>query len=89
MKFDFDQQKSIKNKSKHGISLEEAQALWFVTSVIIEAKTIDEPRFMIIGQIKGKFYSCVYTIRGNITRLISARRSRKSEEEIYHDHVKR
>jgi uncharacterized protein len=88
MKFEYDQKKAKTNKSKHGISLEEARELWFVPSVELKARTVDEPRFMIIGKINGKFYSCIYTMRGEVIRLISARRSRKAEEEIYYEHIK-
>lgn len=88
MKFEYDAKKSIINRSKHGISLEDAKELWSVPAVEVQAKTVDEPRFMIIGKVKGKFYSCIYTIRGEAIRLISARRSRKSEEKIYYEQVK-
>ena len=89
MEFEFDKNKSASNKQKHGISLEEAKALWATPHIEVEARTLDEPRFIIIGKIHDKFYSCVYTIRGiGVIRLISARRSRKSEEVIYHEHIK-
>lgn len=55
MKFEYDQKKSKANQSKHGISLEEAKGLWFVPSVELEAKTVDEPRFMIIGKFEENF----------------------------------
>ena len=87
MKFEYDKNKSLKNKLKHGISLEEAKQLWYAPSVEIMAKTIDEPRFMLIGQINKKFYSCIFTNRDEAIRLISARRSRKAEEEIYYETV--
>ncbi len=88
MKFAYDKNKSIINKTKHGIYLEEAKELWFVPSVEVAARTMDEPRFMIIGKINGKFYSCIYTLRDDAIRLISARRSRKDEEEIYYEIIK-
>lgn len=89
MKFEYDQKKSKINKNKHGLELEEAKALWLSPFVEIEANTVDEPRFMVIGTIKEKFYSCIYTVRGgDVIRLISARRSRKSEEKIYNEHIK-
>lgn len=66
MKFTYDDKKSIINQSKHGISLEEAKKLWLVPSMEIAARTIDEPRFMIIGKLNGKFYSCIYTVRGEV-----------------------
>jgi uncharacterized protein len=88
MKFEHDPNKSTTNKTKHGITLEEAKGLWNVLSVEIKAKTVDEERWMIIGKIKGHFYSCIYTRRSGAIRLISARRSRKSEEDIYHAYIK-
>lgn len=86
MKFEYDPNKSAINLQKHGLSLEEAKVLWSAPHIEVAAKTVDEPRFMIIGEIKNKLYSCIYTTRGTgIIRLISARRSSKSEETIYHD----
>lgn len=87
MQFIYDNKKSISNKTKHGISFEEAKELWSGPYVELEARTIDEPRFMIIGKIHGKCYSWIYTIRDESIRLISARRSRKSEEEIYYEQI--
>ena len=88
MKFEFDPEKSKANRAKHGISFEEAGALWLVPVVEIEARTIDEPRFMMIGKLGGKCYSCIFTKREGIVRLISVRRSRRKEEAIYHEHIR-
>jgi uncharacterized DUF497 family protein len=88
MKFEFDPKKATVNKTKHGLTLEEATKLWDVLSVEIKAKTVDEERFMIIGKLKGRCYSCIYTMKGHSIRLISARRSRESEENIYNAHIK-
>jgi len=84
MECEFDPEKSEKNKEKHGIDFHEAQALWGDPDLIeIPAKTTDEPRFMVIGKIAGIYWSGVVTYRGNRTRIISVRRSRKEEIEIY------
>lgn len=88
MKFEYDDQKSINNKTNHGISLEEAKTIWQSPFVEIKAKTVDETRYMAIGKINSLFYSCIYTIRTDAIRLISARRSRKSEEKIYHESIR-
>ncbi|MBI3251790.1 MAG: BrnT family toxin [Candidatus Omnitrophica bacterium] len=85
MEFEYNHAKSIANRKKHGITLEEATGLWLAPSVQVQARTIDEERWMMIGRLGGKFYSCVFTVRGNTARLISARRSRKSEEAIYNE----
>ena len=84
MEFDFDSGKSDKNKNKHGIDFFEAQALWEDPDLIeIPAKTTDESRFMVIGKIADKHFSGVMTYRDNVVRIISVRRSRKEEIEIY------
>ena len=65
MEFEFDPNKSRANKQKHGIDFEDAQALWDDSDMIeIPARTIDEPRFLVIGTIAGKHWSAVITHRG-------------------------
>jgi uncharacterized DUF497 family protein len=82
--FEFDNAKSIANKNKHGIDFKDAQELWEDNDrIIIPAKTVDELRFLIIGKIKNKLWSAIFTIRNESIRLISVRRSRKEEIEIY------
>jgi len=84
MKFEFDPKKSDINKSKHGIDFHEAQALWDDTDLIeIPLKTSDEVRFLVIGRISEKYWSGIVTYRSNKTRIISVRRSRKEEVDIY------
>ena len=84
MEFEFDPVKSDKNKKKHGIDFYEAQALWDDPDLIeIPARTEDEPRLMVIGKIAGVHWSGVIAYRGDAVRIISARRSRKEEIELY------
>ena len=84
MDFEFDSRKSKRNKQKHGIDFIEAQALWDDPDLLeIPVQTIDEPRYLVIGLIQGKHWSGVITYRGKKTRIISVRRSRKEEKEIY------
>ena len=84
MDFEFDSQKSNDNKKKHGIDFYEAQALWDDPDLVeIPVKTGDEQRFVVVGMISGKHWSGVITYRGDKTRIISVRRSRKEEVEIY------
>jgi hypothetical protein len=84
MEFEFDSEKSQNNKKKHGIDFYQAQILWDDFDFIeIPASTSDEPRFLIIGKISGKYWSAVITYRGKTIRIISVRRSRKEEVDIY------
>ncbi len=84
MEFEYDPKKSESNKQKHGIDFHEAQTLWDDSDLIeIPVQTFDEPRYLVIGTIGGKHWSGVITYRGEKTRIISVRRSRKEEVDIY------
>jgi uncharacterized DUF497 family protein len=84
MEFEFDSGKSQSNKKKHGIDFCQAQALWDDSDLIeIPAITSDEPRFLVIGKISGRHWSAVITYRSETIRVISVRRSRKEEIDIY------
>ncbi len=82
--FEFDQIKSISNLEKHGIDFVQAQKLWNDPDLLeIPAKTSDEPRFLLIGQINQKHWSAIITYRQGNIRVISVRRSRKEEVDLY------
>ena len=82
--FEFDDNKSQTNLEKHGIDFEAAQALWKDPYLLeIRAKTEGEPRFLLIGMISEKHWSAVVTYREGRIRLISVRRSRTKEVELY------
>ncbi len=84
MEFEYDPAKSEKNKEKHGIDFEEAQALWFdPDSVGFLAKSDDEVRFAIIASLKKKLWVAFYTPRENRIRIISVRRDRINERKLY------
>lgn len=89
MNFEFDEQKSDSNKVKHCIDFHDAQALWDDSDLIeISLKKYDEPRYLVIGQISGKFWSGIITYRGDNIRIISVRRSRKEEVHYYENQGK-
>lgn len=72
------------NKRKHGIDFVEAQALWDDPDFIeIPVKASDEPRFLVIGKISEILWSGVITYRTEKIRIISVRRSRKEEVDLY------
>ena len=84
MEFEFDAAKSAANKLKHGIEFAEVQFLWDDTDLLeIPARTKDEPRFLVIGRLGERLWSAIITYRGDTIRIISVRRSRPEEEELY------
>lgn len=84
MEFEYDLDKSMAKKSKHGIDFDEAQVLWSDPERLeIPAKEMDEPRYLVIGMIVKKHWSAVVTYRNQNVRLISVRRARKEEVKFY------
>jgi uncharacterized protein len=84
MKFEFDPDKSKRNKAKHGVDFEEAQLLWEDPDAIgFPAKSEDEERFALLAIHKGRVWVAFYTLREDRIRLISVRRARKGEKKIY------
>jgi len=82
--FEFDIKKSKANRDKHGIDFVQAQLLWDDPEILeIPARTEDEPRYLLIGKIENRHWSAVVTYRDSCIRIISVRRSRKEEVELY------
>ncbi|MCR4288667.1 MAG: BrnT family toxin [Candidatus Scalindua sp.] len=88
MGFEYDSTKSAINKQKHGVDFEEAKTIWSTTHVKLPAITEDEQRYMIIGKINTSLFSRIFTIREKKIRIISCRRSRKKDRNIYHEKIK-
>ena len=84
LEFEFDERKSLINEEKHGIDFLEAQKLWNDNDrIVIPAKNLDEPRFLLIGIINKRFWSVIFTYRAERIRIISVRHSRINEIKIY------
>lgn len=84
MPFEWDPQKSIANKEKHGIDFETTKRLWSDENrVEIHASHPVEDRWILIGKKDDKLWTAIYTLRGNAIRIISVRRSREKEVDLY------
>lgn len=82
--FEFDEAKSRGNLVKHGIDFVAAQGLWRDPYLLeLRATSEDEQRFLLVGKIGEKHWSAIVTYRDARIRLISVRRSRKKEVELY------
>ena len=84
MLFEFDAAKSDANKRKHGIDFVAAQALWSDPDRLeTPARSLDEPRYQIIGAVGVGIWSAFITYRHDTIRIISVRRARPEEEARY------
>jgi len=84
--FDWDDAKADANLAKHGISFLAAIAV-FADPVWVELDTERvsdrEVRRKAIGMIEGHLFTVVFTMRNDMTRIISARQSNTSEKRAY------
>ena len=85
MIFEYDNSKSQTNKVKHGIDFEEAKGLWDdpYSFDLPSLHNKDEPRFLLLGRIDTRHYAAIITNRNGKVRIISVRRARKKEIELY------
>ncbi len=89
MEFEWDKNKAASNLSKHGVSFDEARTA-FDDPLYIDFydpdHSYDEHRYIIIGQsMQNSLLIISYTERGNVIRLISARKATRKERETYEE----
>jgi uncharacterized DUF497 family protein len=87
MDFEWDRAKERANRKKHGIDFPTAAKV-FLDPYVIEFDDHDltgEPRFSAIGQVDGLMLFVVYTMRGDVVRIISARGAEPHEKRRYHE----
>lgn len=85
MKFEWDDNKNARNKQKHKIGFEEVKTVFDDKNAIeFEATQHGEYRIVRIGKTAAQFILfVVYTMRGMVVRLISARQAKKEERNLY------
>ena len=88
--FEFDPEKSRINHEKHGIDFIKAQRLWDDPHFTVrQSPYADEIRYLGIGRIDEIIWTAIFTTRGSKIRLISVRRARYGEKDLYQDDQRR
>jgi uncharacterized protein len=89
MTFEWDDNKAETNSSKHGVSFEEAKTVFddlLYVDFYDPDHSEDEERYLIVGRSNRRRLLIVsYTERGDLIRLISARKVTRSEREAYEE----
>ncbi len=81
MDFEWDEAKRARNLDRHRLDLIDGALLFDGRPVVtFPSPRGDELRFSTTGFIGTKFYTVVWTERGDAIRLISFRRARHAEE---------
>ncbi|MCA6595796.1 MAG: BrnT family toxin [Pseudanabaena sp.] len=89
MKYEWDENKAVKNLAKHGVSFTEAKTI-FDDPMYVDFYDLDhsedEERYLIVGESnRGRLLIVSYTERKESIRIISAREVTKSEREAYEE----
>ena len=85
MKFEYDPAKNQSNIAKHGISFEQAKAVFNDADRLVfsdKRQAYGKERLITIGLVENVL-TVVYTLRNASTRIISARRASKNERKNY------
>ncbi len=85
MQVTFDEAKDTLNKSKHGLSLSEAEKLEWDDALIWQDTRRDygEARMIALCAIGAKLYCVVYVDREDMRRIISLRKTNNKEKKLY------
>lgn len=87
MQFEWDDAKSDATFEARGFDFAYAAMLFddpFRIEREDDRKDYGEPRWQTIGLIEGEAIFVAFTMRGDVTRIISARRAHDNEEKQYH-----
>lgn len=87
MSYQWDPNKAKSNQKKHGVKFADAVSVFEDENAItIEDEHETESRFITIGRdILLRILVVVYTFRGHIIRIISARKATVRERKIYEE----
>ena len=87
MEFEWDNAKAASNLATHGVSFEQAAVAFgdtFAVEWIDDRESHGEERFILLGMCLGHLLTVAYTERNGRTRIISARRATKHEQDAYY-----
>jgi uncharacterized protein len=84
--FEWDDVKAAENFAKHSVSF------WFARYVFSDPQRViidtvrpedGEDRYKAVGRTKERLYAVVFVMRGEVCRLILARRTNAKEDRVY------
>jgi uncharacterized protein len=85
LEFEWDEEKRLSNIEKHNLDFRRALEIFDGRPVLLrESERDNEPRFITVGPLDGRYIAVVWTPRGSAIRIISARRARDGERKQYY-----
>jgi uncharacterized protein len=86
MNFEWDAQKAQRVLETRNIDFRDLISVFSAFRTERPSSKDGELRWVTVGMVNGELLAVVYTRRGDVIRIITARRARKNEERAYHSH---
>ena len=89
MEFEWDENKRLSNLRKHGIDFRDVRFVFDGDTVMVndDRDGYGENRFITFGLLQGRIVAIVHTDRQNCTRIISARKASKYEQQLFFEQL--
>lgn len=89
MRFEWDENKRLVNIRRHVLDFQDVVTIFDGDIVTVEDDrfTYDEQRFISFGVLRGEVIAIVHIERGDVTRIISARKATRYEEIEYYRQI--
>ncbi len=90
MEFEWDEGKSDDCFTHRGFDFEYAIRVFLDPNRIVGRDSrwdYGEDRYRLLGMIEGRVFVAIYTIRGSVIRIISARKANRKEVRDYEQHT--
>ena len=90
MEFEWDTGKAEQNIAKHGVPFEYAAQVFLDPHRLDSAderRDYSEERRLTLGKIERRLFVVAYTLRGELIRLISARKAEPKERRSYEERI--
>ena len=87
-RFHWHDAKAASNFARHGVTFEAAREVFkdpFALDWLDESEDYGEDRFAVIGMSQRRLLFVAYTMRGDSTRIVSARLAEPFERKRYHE----
>ncbi len=85
LRFEWDPKKEAENLRKHGVDFTIGSRIWHgpVLERIDDRRAYGEVRILAFGKVNGRLMAVLYTWRGAVRRIISARKANRREQRRF------
>ncbi|MBJ6988870.1 MULTISPECIES: BrnT family toxin [unclassified Devosia] len=85
MEFEWDERKRLANLAKHGVDFRRVSMVFLLLHIAERDERADyqEQRWRAVGRLGSEYFVVVYTLRGEVIRIISAWKGGRRDQARY------